>query len=118
MRAVYALDQWAFIVAILGFGARWLNRGGPVLRYLSVGVFPFYIAHQTVTVVVGHHLAKLGLPVAVEAGVLIAATALGCLATYEVARRIGWFGLLLGVKPAKRSAAAGVQAANRPPLAA
>jgi hypothetical protein len=118
MRAVYALDQWAFIVAILGFGARWLNHGGPVLRYLSIGVFPFYIAHQTVTVVAGHHLAKLGLPVAVEAGLLIAATAAGCLVTYEVARRIGWLGLFLGVKPQTRSSAAGVQAANRPPLAA
>jgi len=118
MRGVYALDQWAFIVAILGFGARWLNHGGPVLRYLSIGVFPFYIAHQTVTVVTGHHLAKLGLPVAVEAGLLIAATAAGCLVTYEVARRIGWLGLFLGVKPETRSVAAGVQAANRPPLAA
>ena len=118
MRAVYALDQWAFIVAILGFGARWLNHGGPVLRYLSIGVFPFYIAHQTVTVVAGHHLAKLGLPVVIEAGLLIAATAAGCLVTYEVARRIGWLGLLLGVKPGTRSAAVGVQAANRPPLAA
>src|SRR5690606_18854729 len=97
--------------------ARWLNRGGPVLRYLSIGVFPFYIAHQTVTVVVGHHLAKLGLPVAVEAGVLIAATALGCLLTYEAARRIGWLGLLLGVKPNGR-AVGGAQAANRPPLLA
>lgn len=116
MRVVYAVDQWAFIAAILGFGARWLNHGGPVLRYLSVGVFPFYIAHQTVTVVAGHHLAKQGLPVVVEAGLLIAATAAGCLATYEVARRIGWLGLLLGVKPEKRTA--GAQAANRPPLAA
>ena len=118
MRVVYAVDQWAFIAAILGFGARWLNHGGPVLRYLSVGVFPFYIAHQTVTVVAGHHLAKLGLPVAVEAGLLIAATAAGCLLTYEVARRIGWLGLLLGVKPERRAAPAGAQAANRPPLAA
>ena len=118
MRAVYALDQWAFIVAILGFGARWLNHGGPVLRYLSIGVFPFYIAHQTVTVVAGHHLAKLGLPVAIEASLLIAATALGCVVTYEVARRIGWLGLFLGVKRETRSIAVGVQAANRPPLAA
>ena len=99
MRVVYALDQWAFIVAILGFGARWLNRGGPVLRYLTVGVFPFYIVHQTVTVVAGHHLAKPGLPVATEAGVLIAATFAGCFLAYEVARRIGWLGLLLGVRP-------------------
>ena len=50
MRGVYAADQWAFIVAILGFGARHLNRGGPMLHYLTIGVFPFYIVHQTVIV--------------------------------------------------------------------
>lgn len=102
MRLVYALDQWAFIAAVLGWGARWLNRDGPVLRYLTVGVFPFYIVHQTVTVVAGHHLAALGLPLAVEAGALIAVTFAGCLAAYELARRIGPFGILLGVKPATR----------------
>lgn len=100
MRVVYAVDQWAFIVAILGFGARWLNRGGPVLRYLTVGVFPFYIVHQTVTVVAGHHLAAQGLPLAAEAGLLIAVTFAGCFLAYEVARRLGWAGLLLGVRPA------------------
>lgn len=109
MRFVYAADQWAFIAAILGFGARYLNRGGPVLRYLTIGVFPFYIIHQTTIVVVGHHLAQLGLPLAIEAGVLIAATFAACFLTYEVARRLGWAGLLLGVRP---------QAANRPPRAA
>lgn len=102
MRLVYAADQWAFIVAILGFGARWLNRGGPVLRYLTVGIFPFYIVHQTVIVVVGHHLAALGLPLAAEAALLIAATFAGCFLAYELARRLGWLGLLLGVRPARR----------------
>lgn len=109
MRIVYAADQWAFIAAILGFGARHLNRGGPVLRYLTVGVFPFYIVHQTAIVVVGHHLAQLRLPLAAEAGLLIGATFAVCFLAYEVARRIGWLGLLLGVRP---------QAAKRPPLAA
>ena len=109
MRIVYAADQWAFIAAILGFGARHLNHGGPVLRYLTVGVFPFYIVHQTVIVVVGHHLAQLHLPLAAEAGLLIAATLALCFLAYEVARRSGWFGLLLGVRP---------QAAKRPPRAA
>jgi hypothetical protein len=109
MRIVYAADQWAFIAAILGFGAKHLNRGGPALRYLTVGVFPFYIVHQTAIVVLGHHLAQLRLPLAVEASVLIAATFAACFLAYEIARRIGWFGLLLGVKP---------QAAKRPPRAA
>lgn len=106
MRVVYAVDQWAFIVAILGFGARWLNHGGPALRYLTVGIFPFYIVHQTVIVVVGHHLAKLGLPLVAEAGLLIAATVVGCFLAYELARRLGWLGLLLGVKPEGRPLAA------------
>ena len=109
MRIVYAADQWAFIVAVLGFGAKHLNRGGPVLRYLTVGVFPFYIVHQTVIVVVGHHLAQLRLPLAAEAGILIAATFAACFLAYELARRLGWAGLLLGVRP---------QAAKRPPRAA
>ena len=68
------------------------------------------------TVVAGHQLAKLGMPLGLEATLLVAITALGCVLTYEVARRIGWFGLLLGVKPQPR--ARPVQAANRPPLPA
>lgn len=111
MRGVYAADQWGFVVAILGFGAKHLNHGGPVLRYLTIGVFPFYIIHQTIIVVLGHHLARLGMPLAAEAGLLIAATLAGCFLTYEVARQLGWCGLLLGFKPVR-------QAANRPPLEA
>ncbi|SFS70445.1 acyltransferase family protein [Brevundimonas viscosa] len=113
MRLVYAADQWAFIVAILGFGARWLNRGGPVLRYLTIGVFPFYIVHQTVIVVVGHHLADLGLPLFAEATLLIAATFAGCFLAYELARRTGWLGLLLGVRPARRPPPAALVAASQ-----
>ena len=109
MRVVYAIDQWAWIAAILGYGARYLNRGGPVLRYLSAGVFPFYIVHQTVIIVAAWYLMPLRLPLAVEGGLVIAATFAACFLAYEIARRLGWFGLLLGVKP---------QAAKRPPRAA
>lgn len=101
MRVVYAIQQWSFIAAILGYGARYLTRGGPLLRYLTIGVFPFYIAHQTIIVVSGHHLAKLGLPLIAEAGLIIGITVVGCWLTYEIARRIGWLGLVLGVRPAR-----------------
>ena len=102
MRLVYAIDQWAWIAAILGYGARYLNRGGPVLRYLSVGVFPFYIVHQTAIIVAAWYLMPLALPLAVESGLIIATTFAACFAAYEIARRIGWFGLLLGVHPGTR----------------
>lgn len=104
MRVVYAIDQWAWIAAILGFGARYLDHGGPVLRYLSAGVFPFYIVHQTAIIVAAWYLMPLSLPLPVESGLIITATFAACFATYEIARRIGWFGLLLGVRPRPRRA--------------
>ncbi|MDG2527316.1 acyltransferase family protein [Caulobacter endophyticus] len=98
MRGVYAVDQWCAIAAILGFGAKHLNRGGPVLRYLTLGVFPFYIVHQTVTVVLARHLAKAGLPQGLEALILVAGTFGACFATYEIVRRIPGVRMLFGLR--------------------
>ncbi|WP_168073294.1 acyltransferase family protein [Caulobacter sp. SSI4214] len=98
MRFVYATDTWCAIVAILGFGAKHLTRGGPVLRYLTAGVFPFYLVHQTIIVVLAHHLAKLRLPLGLEAAILVAATFAGCFVTYEVARRLPGVRILFGLK--------------------
>jgi glucans biosynthesis protein C len=113
MRCVYSTDQWCAIVAILGFGAKHLTRGGPVLRYLTLGVFPFYLVHQTLIVVMAHHLAKLALPLALEGAILVVATFAGCFATYEIARRIPGLRILFGLKgqPAEI-------AASRPPALA
>lgn len=99
MRVVYAVDQWTWIAAILGYGARYLNRGGPVLRYLGTGVFPFYIVHQTAIIIAAWYLMPLNLPLGVEAALVIVATFSACFLGYEIARRLGWPGLLLGVRP-------------------
>ncbi|NQE65381.1 acyltransferase family protein [Caulobacter sp. RHG1] len=98
MRFVFATDTWCAIVAILGFGAKHLTKGGPVLRYLTLGVFPFYLVHQTLTVVMAHHLAKLGLPQGLEGAILVAGTFAGCFATYEAVRRLPVVRALFGLK--------------------
>lgn len=99
MRVVYAADQWCFIAAVIGFGARHLNRGGERLTYLTLAVFPFYIVHQTIIVAAGHHLARLGLPQGFEALILLAITFGGCFATFEVVRRVNWLRPWFGLKP-------------------
>ena len=111
-QVAYGLNQWGAIAAILGFGAKHLTRGGRVLTYLTLGVFPFYIIHQTFIVVAGHHLAKLGLPQGLEALILIAGTFACCFATYEIVRRVAllrpWFGLK-AAEPASRVADRGLR---------
>lgn len=115
-RVAYGVDQWGAIAAILGFGAKHLTRGGPVLTYLTLGVFPFYIVHQTFIVVAGHHLARLGLPQGLEAAILIIGTFATCLLTYEIVRRVNLLRPLFGLKPATPVRRAKLEG-NRPEIA-
>jgi glucans biosynthesis protein C len=98
--AVYGLDQWLWILAVFGIARHYLaNRDGPIRRYLTDAIFPFYIIHQTTIEVVAHYLAKERLPLGLEATLLVSATMASCIATYEIARRIGVLRPLLGLKP-------------------
>lgn len=108
-QVAYGVDQWGAIAAILGFGAKHLTRGGPVLTYLTLGVFPFYIIHQTFIVVAGFYLARQGLPQGLEAAILIVGTFACCFLTYEIVRRVPLLRPLFGLKsdrPAPHAAAA------------
>ena len=101
---VFAVYQWATICAVLGFGSRHLRRAdGPALRYLTDAVFPCYLAHQTLLVIAAHLLIPLGLPVGVEAGLLVLITLGGSLAVYETVRRSGPLRPLWGLRPGPRT---------------
>jgi len=98
LRALNAGKQWLPIVAALGFGRQWLaDRYSPLLRWLTLAVFPFYLVHQTVTVIAGHLLAPRQWPLAIEATAVVAITTLGCLLAALLAMRINalrpWMGL-------------------------
>jgi hypothetical protein len=95
----YGVDQWCFIIAILGFGRHWLGRAdSPARRYLTDAMFAFYIVHQTVIVILAHWLKPLGLAIGVEAGALVLGTLLACGIGYEMARRLPILNMLWVLK--------------------
>lgn len=99
-RGLRELQAWSAIIACLGFARLHLSGAdGPARRWLTRAIFPFYIIHQTAIVVAGHYLARQGLPLALEAGLLIAITALACLAAELAAMRWAPLGFVLGVAP-------------------
>lgn len=109
-RGVYGIDQWASIVAIVGFASDHLRRAdGPVLRYLTDAVFPCYLIHQTLLVGAAYLVGPLALPAGAEALLLVVATFAGSLLVYEAARRMGPLRPLWGLKrlpaPARAPAA-------------
>ncbi|GAB3495628.1 hypothetical protein GCM10027341_13230 [Spirosoma knui] len=44
----------ASVLATIGYGYRYLNVNRPILRHLNEAVYPFYILHQTVIVIIGY----------------------------------------------------------------
>jgi hypothetical protein len=88
MRLLYGAEQWLAIVAVLGFARRHLNRDNAARRYLTTAIFPVYILHQTVIVVVAHSLKPAHLYPSVEALMLMLVTAASCFLGYELIRRV------------------------------
>lgn len=92
---------WSAILGLLGFALTHLHHDGPVRRYLTDAIFPYYIAHQTIIIAVGFHLKHLGAGAAVEFIGILIATLVGCAVTYEAGRRINWLRPILGLKRLK-----------------
>lgn len=107
-RVVWAVFQWTAIAAILGIARGIAFRDTPVLRYLREAVFPVYILHQTVIVVLAHDAKPLGLQPVVEGPLLVLATFALCFLGFEIVRRVRWLRPLFGLKALPKSAA------NRP----
>lgn len=102
---------WLSVLAILGFGKRYLDRPSPVLSYTAEASYPFYILHQTVIVAVAFYIVRLPWGTAPKfVAIMAAATAL-TLAGYEVVRRVPALRFLFGMKPKRKLAAAPESAA-------
>ncbi|WP_426609070.1 acyltransferase family protein [Bradyrhizobium sp. McL0616] len=98
-RVAYGSYQWLAMVAVLGFARRWLaTSDGPVRRYLTDAIFPYYIVHQTAIIMIAHALHGSGLSALAESSIVIVGTALACVVTYEVVRRINWLRPLFGLR--------------------
>lgn len=107
--SAYGCYQWLAMVAVLGFARRHLTADGPVRRYLTDAIFPYYIVHQTAIIMIAHALRGSGLSAGTEAAIVISGTAVTCLVSYEIARRIAWLRPLFGLRREPRAPAGTAQ---------
>lgn len=94
---------WAAILALLGLARRYLSGDGPVRRYLTEAIFPYYILHQTITVLTGYWIAPMGLNVWLEFALLAGVTIAGCAIGFEIVRRIPLLRPVMGLKSRSRA---------------
>ncbi|MES2337264.1 MAG: acyltransferase [Pseudomonadota bacterium] len=89
---------WTTIAALIGVAEVSLNRDHRWRATLAEAVFPLYLIHQTLIVVVGYWLRATALPLAAQFAILVTATVAGCWAFYLVGRRVGWLRPLIGLR--------------------
>jgi peptidoglycan/LPS O-acetylase OafA/YrhL len=110
--ALASLLSWTTILAILGYGMRYLTGNRPSLSYANEAVLPFYILHQPVILILGYFVIPMALPILVKY-LIIASLAFGItLGLYEFGvRRWNPVRRIFGLKTLKLApAAAGLAA--------
>jgi peptidoglycan/LPS O-acetylase OafA/YrhL len=104
LRALYV---WTMLCAVLGWGHALLNRPFSWLGWANQAVYPWYILHQSLMILLAYWLIPLKLGGALEAGLVGAGTVLGCWLLTACIQRINWlrpcFGLKAGISK-KRAA--------------
>lgn len=94
----YNACTWLWCYALLGLGARYLAVRRRPLAYLAESAYWVYLIHLPLTILFGALLFGLPWPALVKMGINIAATTAVCLASYHVAVRSTWVGVLLNGK--------------------
>jgi glucans biosynthesis protein C len=63
---LFPLAAWASIFTAIGYAKRYLNKKLPILNYLNEAVYPFYILHQTIIVIIAYYVVQCTEAVAVK----------------------------------------------------
>ena len=98
--ALYFINRYVWLFAVLGYGAYYLNRPSSYLTYANTAILPWYIFHQTLIIVVAMALRDLDLTMSLEAPLILLITCLGCYLGYELVRRVALLRFLFGLKVA------------------
>lgn len=96
---IKVVNTWSWILVLFGFAARYLNRPSRLLTYCNTAVYPFYILHQTITVLLAYMVMNKDWGFAPKFGLLTIGTFFISWVLYEyIIRRIGLLRPLFGLK--------------------
>lgn len=92
------INGWAWLLTVMAWAAAWLNHPSRALTYMNTAILPWYVLHQTVTIILAWYLSPLGLRPGLEGMLVLLGTILGCAGGYELIRRTRLTRFLFGLK--------------------
>jgi peptidoglycan/LPS O-acetylase OafA/YrhL len=103
---------WMALCAVLGWGKALLDRPLPWLAWANEAVYPWYVLHQSLILVLAWWLMPLQLGPVLEPPAVIAGTVLGCAVLTAGIARISWLRPCFGMKRRPRGMTAAAPVAE------
>ncbi len=101
---------WFCVITVIAYGQHYLNRPHPWLRHFNEGLYPFYILHQTVIIMIGYYICQLPWGIGAKFWSVSLLTLIGCVGFYFIViRPFNLMRILFGLKPKKDVARSSVQ---------
>jgi hypothetical protein len=91
-------SAWCWLLAILGFGMRFLTFERSWLPAVNEGIMPFYILHQTVLLCIGYFVVTWEMNAAIKWGIVFISAFMAIIALVLIIRKIEVFRFLFGMK--------------------
>ena len=57
--ALFPLTAWFWVFTLIGYGKKYLNKKHRALNYINEAVYPFYILHQTIIVILAFYVVQV-----------------------------------------------------------
>ncbi|MEE9363515.1 MAG: acyltransferase [Cellulophaga sp.] len=71
---VCALVSWTLVSTLLGYGQVWFNKKNILLKKCNEAIYPFYILHQTIIIILGYHIIQLNMSISSKIAILVLAS--------------------------------------------
>jgi hypothetical protein len=98
--------SWFWVITVIAYGQHYLNRPHPWLKHFNEGLYPFYILHQTVIIVIGYYICQLSWGIFAKFWSVSFLTLGSCLLIYFVLiKPFRVMRILFGMKVKKRNSA-------------
>lgn len=85
LRSLYI---WAALCAILGWSHHLLNRPMRWLPWATEAVYPWYVLHQSLTVLIAYWVLPMKLGALAEPAIVLTGTVAGCFVLHDIIRRV------------------------------
>lgn len=93
---------WFTVITIVAYGQHYLNKPHKWLNEFNQGLYPFYILHQTVIIVIGYYICQLDWSISAKFWTVSFLTLISCIGFYlAIIRPFNVMRFLFGMKPKK-----------------